>query len=367
MRLRADRADPLRPEADVLRVELQELGRPREWDIDVLDHRLRVQAEDALDFAGDADAAIPAHDLGVGARAQPLSPIEAADERVLREHVLRAPEPIRVPAPDVVAHRQVVLALLADRAVVDALVGVIARVGRAGGEAPERQVHLARREHRAVDEVGVLRAQPRAELGEIEARVGERHVREMHVRLHGARLHAQGVAERAVGVGKAKKQVGVLIRRRAGEHASVAEDDVELEHCVVHQAIAVRGRLDADAGDRAAERDGLQLRHDRGHHAVGEALAREVLVGDHALGVDRVGADREHLVEVAHVKPPARRRGAVAEEVGGLLREPDRPRFSALGRPKPRGQGFFFLRVLPERAARQVRRGSRASADSSTP
>src|SRR5256885_9118440 len=142
MRLRADRADPLRPQADVLRVELQELRRAREWDIDVLDHRLGVQAEDALDFARDADAAIPAHDLGVGARAQPLSPIEAADERVLREHVLRAPEPVRVPAPDVVAHRQGVLALLADRAVVDALVGGIARVRPAGGEAPDAKVHL---------------------------------------------------------------------------------------------------------------------------------------------------------------------------------------------------------------------------------
>src|SRR5438067_4156756 len=133
MRLRADRADPLRPEADVLGVELQKLGRARERNIDVLDHRFRMQAEDALDFAGDADAAIPAHDLGVGARAEAASAIEAADERVLREHVLRAPEPVRVPAPDVVAHRQVVLALLADRAVVDARVGVIARVRRAGG------------------------------------------------------------------------------------------------------------------------------------------------------------------------------------------------------------------------------------------
>ena len=369
MRLRADRADPLRPEADVLRVELQELGRARERDVDVLDHRLRMQAEDALDFAGDADAAIPAHDLGVGARAQPLSPIEAADERVLREHVLRAPEPVGVPAPDVVAHRQVVLALFADRAVVDALVGVIAGVRRGGGEAPERQVHLARREYCAVDEVGVLRAQARAELGEKEARVAERRVPEMHVRLHRyrARLHAQRIAERAVGVGKAEKQIGVLVGRGAGDHASVAEDDVELEHRVVHEAIAVRGRLDADAGDGAAERDGLQLRHDRGHHAVGEALAREILVGNHAFGLDSVGADREHLVELAHVKPPARRRGAVAEEVGGLLREPDGRRFSAPGGPKPRGQGFFFLRVLPERAARQVRRGARASSGSSMP
>src|SRR5205823_12990654 len=111
-----------------------------------------MQPEHALELLGDAGAAVPAHDLRVGARAQTPAAIEPADERVLRKYVFRAPEPIGVPAPDVVVDGEIVLALLADRAVVDVLVRVIARIGRTRREAAEREVHLARREHRAVDE-----------------------------------------------------------------------------------------------------------------------------------------------------------------------------------------------------------------------
>ena len=55
-----------------------------------------------------------------------------------------------------------------------------------------------------------------------------------------------------------------------------------------------------------------------------EALARQVLVRDHALGLDEAIADREHLVEGAHIETPARADRAVAEEVRGFLRERDR-------------------------------------------
>src|SRR5438067_399874 len=55
--LRPDRADPLRPERDVLGVESQKLRRARERNVDVLDHRLGMHAHDALDFFRDADAA----------------------------------------------------------------------------------------------------------------------------------------------------------------------------------------------------------------------------------------------------------------------------------------------------------------------
>src|SRR6185503_1076413 len=137
--LGADRADPLRPQADFARIELQELDRARERDVDVLDHRLGVQAEQPLDFLRRADAAVPAHDPGVGLRAEPRFPIdELPQKRVLREHVLRAPEPVGVPAPQIVLHREVVLPLLGDRAVVDALVRVVARVRRGLAEAAER-------------------------------------------------------------------------------------------------------------------------------------------------------------------------------------------------------------------------------------
>src|SRR2546430_9851841 len=49
--------------------------------------------------------------------------------------------------------------------------------------------------------------------------------------------HAQRVAERAVRVGEAEEEVAVLVVRRAGDDATVAEQHVELEHRVVHQAV----------------------------------------------------------------------------------------------------------------------------------
>jgi hypothetical protein len=74
---------------------------------------------------------------------------------------------------------------------------------------------------------------------------------------YGLRLDAQGVAKRAVGVRETEEQIGVRVVRGAIHDAPVAEQHVELEHGVVHQAVAVRGGLDADAGDRAADGDGL--------------------------------------------------------------------------------------------------------------
>jgi len=149
---------------------------------------------------------------------------------------------------------------------------------------------------------------------------------------HGFHLDAQGVAERAVGVREAEEKIGMLVVGGAGDDAAVAEQDFDLEHAVVHQAVAMRGRLDADAGDRAAEGDGLQLRHHRRHHAVREAFRYQRLVGDHTFGRHMAFLDQENFIEVANVEPAARRAGAVAEQIRGVLRQPDR----AAAFPKPR-------------------------------
>jgi len=42
--------------------------------------------------------------------------------------------------------------------------------------------------------------------------------------------------------------------------------------------------------------------------------------------------DQENFIEVANVEPAARRAGAVAEQIRGVLRQPDR----AAAFPKPR-------------------------------
>src|SRR5687768_16328680 len=98
----ADRADPLRPQTDFLGVESEELGGARNRDVDVLDHRLRMQAEHALELLRHADAAVPAHDLRIGFRAQSGAPINAPHQWILSKYILRAPEPVGVPAPQVV-------------------------------------------------------------------------------------------------------------------------------------------------------------------------------------------------------------------------------------------------------------------------
>src|SRR5204863_1485713 len=132
------RADALRPVADPGRVDLDELARARKGDVDVLDHRLAVQPGETLDPAPRADAAVPANDFCVGARSQALFPVDSSYQGMLRENVLRAPEPVGVPAPQIVVHREVVLAFSAYGLVVNLLVRVIAGVGRGIGEASQR-------------------------------------------------------------------------------------------------------------------------------------------------------------------------------------------------------------------------------------
>src|SRR5882672_3132688 len=70
--LRTDGTNPHRPQADRFCIELQEARSISERDVDVLDHRLGMQAEDALERLRHADAAVPAHDLRIGARSQAL-------------------------------------------------------------------------------------------------------------------------------------------------------------------------------------------------------------------------------------------------------------------------------------------------------
>jgi hypothetical protein len=85
--------------------------------------------------------------------------------------------------------------------------------------------------------------------------------------------------------------------------------------------MAVRRGLDADARDRAAEGNGLQLRHHCGHHALPQASRGERLVGDHALGLDpaRLRIDAQDVVKGADVEATPGSAGAIAEEVGGLF------------------------------------------------
>ena len=76
-----------------------------------------------------------------------------ADERVLHAEGARAPEPVGVPPPQVVLDGEEVLALLAQRLVVNAAAGVIALPRRLVAESADGKVQLVIAERGAVDEI----------------------------------------------------------------------------------------------------------------------------------------------------------------------------------------------------------------------
>src|SRR5208283_6129701 len=98
----------------------------------------------------------------------------------------------------------------------------------------------------------------RFDLREELRRFGEPGMRELDVLLCGDELYLQPqhVAECAVGVREAVKQVRIL-RCRADNGAAVAQQDLHLIDGLVHQSVPERRRLDSDAAYCAADGDGL--------------------------------------------------------------------------------------------------------------
>ena len=215
-----------------------------------------------------------------------------------------------------------------DRPVVDPLAGVVREVRRGVDHLAEREVVLVGGEHGAVAEVDPLPRPPlrRGDLG--ERRRGllggvEADVAQPDERPHRGQLDAQAqrVPERAVGVGQAGEEIGVVDGR---EDLAGAGEDVGLDHRLVRQAVAERRRLDAEPDDRAAEGDGLELRDHERHQPVRERGGDEVLVGRHPGHVRGAGdgVDRQHAVQPVDGEPAAA--VAEAEQVRGLLAQPHR-------------------------------------------
>ena len=108
---------------------------------------------------GQAVPAVEGDQPAVGVRAAVPARPGAADHRVLHPERPRAPEPVGVPAPQVVADGEEVLLRAADRLVVDALPGVVAEPRRHVAERADGQVHLVEAERGAVHEVRPVPAQ----------------------------------------------------------------------------------------------------------------------------------------------------------------------------------------------------------------
>ncbi len=287
---------------------------------------------------------VQADDLPVRRGAQQLLRPEAADPRVLHAERARAPEPVGVPAPQVVADGEAVAlhgaggTAVLDGAVVDRLLVGHTRVVRDGpglvGPPPQTEVGLVGREDDPVEEIDLLVVvrprltdprQRRLERGEgVEPHVPQFH--EPADRFEGdAQPHR--VPEGAVGVGEAAEERAFALGAvgAGGDDLAGAGEDVHLEHGLVRQAQAERGGLDAQAGHGAAEGDGLELRHDVGHQAVRQGGVDEVLVGAHPLDVGGagVGIHGDDAREAGGVETGRRRQGARSEEVGCLLGQPD--------------------------------------------
>jgi hypothetical protein len=224
------------------------------------------------------------------------------------------------------------LALL-DRAVVHAHPRVVADRRRLVDERAERQVLLAGTEDRTVDEIhrrtGIRTGgADRCQLGEAPGRRVEAQMPQPDVGPHRLQvdLHPKRVAQRTVGVGEAREQVGVFVVRPGHDHPAVPGQYLQLMDRLVRHPVAERRRLDTQSGDRPTQGDGLQLRYHQRHQAVAESRVDEPLVGHHALhvGGTGLGVDREHLIEPARVQSEPAPGRAETEEVRRPLGQPHR-------------------------------------------
>jgi hypothetical protein len=61
--------------------------------------------------------------------------------------------------------------------------------------------------------------------------------RDIFLGREGPRLHAQGIAERAVGVGETEEQIAMLVRRRAYHDVAIRQQHLQLLDRIVNQAV----------------------------------------------------------------------------------------------------------------------------------
>lgn len=153
----------------------------------------------------------------------------------------------------------------------------------------------------------------------------ETQMAQCHIPFDGFELDAQsgGVAEGSVGVGEPPEQVGVLAFRSRGDDVAASGQDVDLEDRFVGEPVAERRRLDAEAGDRAAECDGLELRNHQRRQPVREGGVHQVFVRAHSGDICGPGllVDRDDSAETGDVEAGCAGLGPRPEQVGRLLRE----------------------------------------------
>src|SRR5690606_23219458 len=100
---KSQRTQPDRLDGDVVEEPGEKLGSVFEWDFDILDDGLPGRAPPArLEPVSDVEAAVEGDELPVHTAATQPSRPQSADPRVLRAERAAAPEPVGIPAPEVV-------------------------------------------------------------------------------------------------------------------------------------------------------------------------------------------------------------------------------------------------------------------------
>src|ERR1700722_11432190 len=151
------RAQPDRAHADLRREESQEVRAAVDRDLHVLDDVLVGGCPPpGIEHGGQVMRAVEGDELTVHVRAAVAAGPGPADERPLHSERPRAPEPVGVPAPQVVPDGQEVLAGAAHGLVVDLRTGVVTKPGCLRAEGADGQVQLVQAEHGAVDEVSAV-------------------------------------------------------------------------------------------------------------------------------------------------------------------------------------------------------------------
>ena len=108
---------------------------------------------------------------------------------------------------------------------------------------------------------------------------------------------------------------------------SVAAEEFHLLDRLVHEPVSERGGFDAEPGDRAADRNGLEFRDNRRTEALRESRIGEILEGGHPFhfGDPALRVDLDDPVEATDVESFSRGISSGAEQVRGLFRQANRP------------------------------------------
>ena len=114
-------------------------------------------------------------------------------------------------------------------------------------------------------------------------------------------LGPQDVAQRSVGVRQRIEQIGVLVVGACRDHGPARQEHVGLAEPVVHEAVAIARRLDADADRRTAHGDVLELGRYERQKPVLETVAHDGLVRRETFDLDGAGprVEVEHVIELA--------------------------------------------------------------------